>query len=301
MGIDDSLLKSSVHWRGTPDTYVSGSLEAQGRGFSAAFNSFAAVSGIPTEIAFEFFTGLVFNANYRTLSGLRNVVDRWLKIEGDVLLNILQDFRQTRPQSAPHTASILTFHAGWYPLTLGEPNIRDDHIRYECLGSLDVTGDFWSNGTHYFEPLGIGQFRYAIWKHFGDFYSEPVLTCNIELPGLDDPRFIAKFTAEGIVGEPLDQIATDGKPLTLPLSYTPYQVDPPQPMVEIFWKGERDDLPIPYRFKDEVKLALGVYAEGEQSYKREYPSVEETATADNGYVFNSWAEGKFGLPGVYGD
>lgn len=53
-----------------------------------------------------------------------------------------------------------------------------------------------------------------------------------------------------------------------------------------------------YRFTDEMYERLRLYWLAELSEDRPYPTVAETADADNGYLFARWAAGSYGSPHV---
>lgn len=75
-GIADTLLQAAVEWRGRPATYEPGGLGSVGDKFNAAFsNSAFADPQRVRSLAFEYFVGLIFNADYEDLSVL---VDSWL-------------------------------------------------------------------------------------------------------------------------------------------------------------------------------------------------------------------------------
>lgn len=77
-GIADTLVKAAVEWRGRPETFEPGALGSVGDTFNDAFAGagFAATEG-GRSLAFEYFVGLIFNADYEDLGKL---AASWLQL-----------------------------------------------------------------------------------------------------------------------------------------------------------------------------------------------------------------------------
>jgi len=80
MTIDETLVLASASWRGIPLFPIGKTLGEVGERFNTAFAEapFSAIEG-GREYAFEYFTGLLFNGEYRNLEGLTELVASWLE------------------------------------------------------------------------------------------------------------------------------------------------------------------------------------------------------------------------------
>lgn len=88
----DYLLQAAVNWRGKPASFVSGELGDAGKAFDTAFGGLDyPADSDGSHCALEYFVGLIFNADYGDLEGLKRVVESWLTPVGRVI--VIEDFK----------------------------------------------------------------------------------------------------------------------------------------------------------------------------------------------------------------
>lgn len=112
----DMLLHAAVSWRGKPPTYRNGDLGEVGDRFHAAIVSEPeATDGNSLSLTFEYFTGLVFNADYSELDGLRALVNSWL-----LQITIMEVTATVRYEhQTPYERRDINLWSWWYETTGG--------------------------------------------------------------------------------------------------------------------------------------------------------------------------------------
>ena len=80
MTIDELLTLAACNWRGKPYPYTAGLLGDIGPRFRDAFERGYPESGATRSLAFEYFAGLVFNADYSDLASYIALVKSWLVV-----------------------------------------------------------------------------------------------------------------------------------------------------------------------------------------------------------------------------
>lgn len=294
MTIENDLLLASVSWRGRPTTYTPGALGDIGDRFRVAFDRFTIRPEISTQFTFEYFTGLLFNGDYSDLESLTALVASWLSEPPPEALHVIQEIEAgvLRIVNGPDVSVRIT--PGWYrhrpwgrtmPPDLVVSHITFDipvYVTYPGLSHLDgqylVTGRFGGDG--YTTP------GHPIPKPFGDFD----IAYLVNHPSLGI-RYENKVGTRDV--GTARQIQHDGLPTNLDLCSAGMELLAMN-VAEVWFYLEVGDAATTDGFKTRLVDSIRDYVAGELSDNRTPPAITSTASANNGFVFKNWAEGKYG-------
>ena len=294
MTIENDLLQSSVSWRGHPHTYTQGALGDTGSKFRTAFERVTMQPDVQSQYTFEYFTGLLFNGNYADLESLTALIDSWLDTGPpvpDAGLHILKSFEIGSMLLASGGDISVNLPPGWYVhKPYGDSDFFHTNVRYQLPVFPRVLGDNY--------PLWMDtiQLRIAMWWMFRDGHTVTGLYSEVSFNPMIRDHIIGMNYRNNLtsleVGEPIT-IGTDGKATILDLldrSHNPLDTG----VIEIWWPTEVALIQTGEGFTQQIVDALQGYVAGEVADNRQPPSIVSTASANNGYVFKNWAEGKYG-------
>lgn len=248
---DDYLLLAGVNWRGDPATFDRGALTTSGEYFNEAWGA-APWNGLDPDakIAFEYFAGLVFNADYEGIDGLQRVVDSWML---------------TPLTHVPWTI-FLPLEFPWTP----------DHIPYRVPMSEGMAGRGGISPLYYVKHPLIDHAYFSSDIRYGPYRSFHLSGGK----GVEVYRLAEWLTEE------------EGP------SFEKTHQNPLFPRFPSYIKAADRGTSWPLGFTFSIMDMCLSYIQTEKSLERGYSPAFDTAETRNGFIFNNWAEEKFGPPFV---
>lgn len=292
--MENLLLRSSSSWRGVPETYAPDLLGSTGADFAEAFTTLAEESRDGPDLFFEYFTGLLFNGDYSGLAGLTTLIDSWIMRVGEVPIgpvrlqvSINRNLSFTRFTLESGLSIYFPAVPGLLPsltyMYATSRNLRGQAVDSPELVNVPVPLYRLHGTTEQLNAPVVGL------NMSGDLHQSRL---SVEVFWYDSPARV-EVTGQGSERDGWYTLADHTFPMSFLMQAVAFD------MVLQTYARETETLvseeeEVTARFKQAVVVAAVQYAQGERAYSRPYPSMERTADADNGYVFKSYAEGKFG-------